>query len=97
MNITRLNIVIILTIVATLVPSASIYAQKRIVIDGLCYSLEEGTASVQASTEDKYAGEIVIPSFIQDVDGSTYKVTSIGSESFLKCDKLTSVSFPATL
>ena len=48
---------------------------------------------VTSSTDDKYSGNIRIPSEATYA-GRTRKVTSIGSEAFSYCTSLTSVSIP---
>ena len=61
-------------------------------IDGIYYILEVNTAGV-ASGEEKYSGEVVIPSSIT-VEGKEYTVTNIGGSAFSGCSSLTSVTIP---
>ena len=72
--------------------SASAYDVK---IDGLYYNLnsEGKTAEVTVNWNDRYSGEVVIPSSIT-VEGKEYTVKSIGNEAFYKCSGLTSVDIP---
>ena len=72
--------------------SASAYDVK---IDGIYYNLnsEGKTAEVTVNWNDRYSGEVVIPSSIT-VEGKEYTVTSIGNEAFYKCTGLTSVTIP---
>ena len=71
--------------------SASAYDVK---IDGICYNLNsEGKTAEVTSGEEKYSGEVVIPSSIT-VEEQEYTVTSIGYETFFSCSGLTSVTIP---
>ena len=72
--------------------SASAYDVK---IDGIYYNLnsEGKTAEVTKNWEDKYSGEVVIPSSIT-VEGQEYTVKSIGNAAFRDCSGLTSVDIP---
>ena len=61
-------------------------------IDGICYNLiSEGKTAEVTSGEEKYSGEVVIPSSITS-EGKKYTVTSIGKQAFLSCKGLTSVT-----
>ena len=64
-------------------------------IDGLYYNLnsEGKTAEVTVNWNDRYSGEVVIPSSIT-VEGKEYTVTSIGYRAFSDCSRLTSVTIP---
>ena len=72
--------------------SASAYDVK---IDGIYYNLisKGKTAEVTKNVKDKYAGEVVIPSYIT-VEGKKYPVTIIGYRAFSDCSRLTSVTIP---
>ena len=72
--------------------SASAYDVK---IDGIYYNLnsEGKTAEVTVNWNDRYSGEVVIPSSIT-VEGKEYTVKSIGNEAIYKCSGLTSVDIP---
>ena len=71
--------------------SASAYDVK---IDGICYNLiSEGKTAEVTSGEEKYSGEVVIPSSITS-EGKEYKVTSIGKSAFSSCSGLTSITIP---
>ena len=63
-------------------------------IDGIYYNLisKAKTAEV-TSGEEKYSGEVVIPSSIT-VEGKEYTVTFIGAYAFENCSGLTSVTIP---
>lgn len=52
--------------------------------------------SVGSSNSDKYSGDIVIPEEVTCM-GNTLKVTSIGSNAFLDCRNLTSVTMPNSI
>ena len=64
-------------------------------IDGIYYYLisEDKTAVVTENLEEKYSGEVVIPSSITS-EGQEYKVTIIGGGAFEGCNGLTSISIP---
>lgn len=68
--------------------------QRIIKVDGICYNTEENskTAEVTDGGYNYYKGEINIPSSII-YQGTTYKVTKIGKDSFRGCD-ITSVTIP---
>ena len=71
--------------------SASAYDVK---VDGICYNLNsEGKTAEVTSGEEKYSGEVVIPSSITS-EGKEYKVTSIGKSAFSLCSGLTSITIP---
>ena len=67
-------------------------------IDGIYYYLisEDKTAVVTENLEEKYSGEVVIPSSITS-EGQEYKVTIIGGGAFEGCNGLTSISIPNTV
>ena len=64
-------------------------------IDGIYYYLisEDKTAVVTENLEEKYSGEVVIPSSITS-EGQEYKVTSIGDYAFRFCSGLKSITIP---
>ena len=71
--------------------SASAYDVK---VDGICYNLNsEGKTAEVTSGEEKYSGEVVIPSSITS-EGKEYTVSSIGYDAFGFCSDLTSVTIP---
>ena len=71
--------------------SASAYDVK---IDGIYYNIiSEGKTAEVTSREDRYAGDVVIPSSIT-VEGQEYTVTSIGGAAFQACRGLTSITIP---
>ena len=67
-------------------------------IEGIYYYLisEDKTAVVTENLEEKYSGEVVIPSSITS-EGQEYKVTIIGGGAFEGCNGLTSISIPNTV
>ena len=67
---------------------------NTVTIDNITYYLNhnEKTAEVTSGT-DKYSGDVVIPATINS-NGTTFSVTSIGSEAFGGCHRLTSVNIP---
>ena len=63
-------------------------------IDGIYYNLiSKGKTAAVTSGEEKYSGEVVIPSSIT-VEGKEYTVTSIEKKAFYECKGLTSVTIP---
>ena len=72
--------------------SASAYDVK---IDGIYYNLnsEGKTAEVTVNWNDRYSGEVVIPSSITSEE-KKYTVTSIGEAAFSGCSGLTSITIP---
>ena len=85
---------LISVLLSWLIPSN---VSASVLVDGIYYELNTSakTAAV-ASNPDKYTGAIDIPAnFVYN--GSTYKVTSIGSCAFLGCSELTSISMPSSV
>lgn len=68
------------------------------IIDGIWYRLEMNNqeAIVVKSKEEKYSGDIVIPSSFF-FDGVTYFVTQIGEHAFEKCFKVRSITIPSSI
>lgn len=64
---------------------------QTVEIDGLFYKLGGDTAEVVQKTSGKYSGNIVIPGTVEH-DGTTYTVTSIGSNAFNNCEDVTGVT-----
>ena len=63
-------------------------------IDGIYYNLiSKGKTAEVTSGEEKYSGEVVIPSSITS-EGQEYKVTTIGERAFAHCSGLTSITIP---
>ena len=62
-------------------------------IDGIYYNIFYNETAEVTSGEEKYSGEVVIPSSIT-VEGKEYPVTSIGAYAFDSCSGLTSITIP---
>ncbi|MDY3741666.1 MAG: leucine-rich repeat domain-containing protein [Prevotella sp.] len=87
-------IVFLFSLILSVVFSTSALAYD-VEIDGIYYNLnsEDKTAEVTSKWDDKYSGEVIIPSSIT-VEGKEYTVTSIGKSAFDDCSGLTSVTIP---
>ena len=86
-------IVFLFSLILSVVFSTSALAYD-VKIDGIYYNLiSKGKTAEVTSGEEKYSGEVVIPSSIT-VEGKEYTVTSIGKDAFYKCSGLTSVTIP---
>lgn len=83
-------------VVMIIMTTSSAMAQdaKFEVIDGLRYLLFTGTktASLIASTKEKYSGNIVVPEKVKCSNGVEYNVASLGDYCFTDCEELTSMS-----
>lgn len=72
-------------------------AAKPVQIDDLYYYLVSGDKTAKVTYgQDKYTGDIVIPSSVT-YNGVVYSVTAIGYSAFSYCSELTSVEMPATV
>lgn len=84
-------------VVMIIMTTSSAMAQdaKFEVIDGLRYLLFTGTktASLIASTKEKYSGDIVVPEKVKSSNGVEYNVTSLGDYCFNGCSALKTVCF----
>ena len=72
---------------------------EEVQIDGLWYNLvskAEVAEVIMWKNDQKYTGDIVIPSVITYLDVE-YNVTLIGSSAFSSCNNLTSVSIPSSV
>ena len=83
-------IVFLFSLILSVVFSTSASAVK---IDGIYYNIFSDETAVVTYGEEKYSGDVVIPSSIT-VEGKEYTVTSIGDSAFYKCQDLTSVIIP---
>ena len=71
--------------------SASAYDVE---VDGIYYNLiPKGNAAEVTEGDNKYEGDITIPSSIK-VNDTEYSVTSIGNSAFYGCSGLTSITIP---
>ena len=82
----------LLLLVMILLPMVA--SADAVEINGIYYNLiPKGKAAEVTSNPNKYTGNIVIPETF-NYDNVTYSVTSIGSQAFLICKGLTSVTIP---
>ncbi|MBQ1800157.1 MAG: leucine-rich repeat protein, partial [Prevotella sp.] len=66
-------------------------------VDGIYYHISNnGTASVIASLQNSYGGNVVIPESLL-YQGEKYIVRGISEKSFYNCRYLTSVSIPSSI
>ena len=88
-------------VVMIIMTTSSAMAQdaKFEVIDGFRYLLFTGTktASLIASTKEKYSGDIVVPEKVKSSNGVEYNVTSLGDYCFSDCSSLTSITIPSSV
>ena len=61
--------------------------------DGINYTIGENNTASVASKNDKYVGDVVIPSKVT-INGIEYSVTSISNSAFSNCSGLISVTIP---
>ena len=67
---------------------------KEEVIDGIKYRLDEDNFTAEVTRKDEdYEGDIIIPEIVK-FNHVSYRVTSIGYEAFVDCEKLTSITIP---
>ena len=72
-------------------------AAAKCKIDGIYYSLTSSTKKAAVTYgQDKYSGDIVIPSTVT-LDDVEYSVTEILGKSFANCPDLTSVTIPVSV
>ena len=90
----------LILLVVMLVATSSSFAQAHFeTIDGLRYLIDETakTATLVASANEKYAGDIVVPEKITAKNEKEYPVTAFGENCFKGCGELKSVSIPSTV
>ena len=80
---------------ALLMLCATVATAHDFVVGGIYYNIlsEEDKTVEVTSGADNYTGSVVIPQSVT-YNGSTYSVTSIGSEAFYGCIWLTSITIP---
>ena len=93
------SFVVLVVMMIMTTSSAMAQGAKYEMIDGLRYLLEADTktASLIASTKEKYSGDIVVPEKVKSSDGVEYIVTSFGDNCFSICSGLTSITIPSTV
>ncbi|MBO4721201.1 MAG: leucine-rich repeat domain-containing protein [Prevotella sp.] len=76
----------------------AVHAAAKYEIDGIYYYLKYSTktAEVTYNNQNKYSGDIVIPSTVT-LDDVEYSVTAILGQVFAKCPDLTSVTIPSSV
>ena len=93
------SFVVLVVMMIMTTSSAMAQGAKYEMIDGLRYLLEADTktASLIASTKEKYSGDIVVPEKVKSSDGVEYFVTSLGDNCFSWCSGLTSITIPSSV
>ena len=84
--------VFLVSLILSVVFSTSALAYD-VEIDGIYYNIFYNETAEVTYGEEKYSGEVVIPSSIT-VEGQEYPVASIGESAFSGCKGLTSVTIP---
>ena len=82
--------------------SMATFAETK--INGVYYNLDGNKREAQvtynesapAASSSSYSGAVTIPQSVT-YDGKEYAVTAIGEEAFFFCEKLSSVSIPASV
>lgn len=74
----------------------SVAARGATKVNGIYYNFNGSEASVERNNQDKYSGDIVVPSYVT-YNKKTYTVTSVGWLAFYQCYELTSVTLPSTI
>lgn len=69
---------------------------KESLIGDIQYELDDNLTAIVCAKTDKYAGDIVIPTRVEQ-DGSTYTIDRIAQDAFRDCYDLTSVTLPKTI
>ena len=64
--------------------------------NGFYYNIINGNEATVVAGENQYSGDVIIPSTVY-YGGTTYSVTSIGSNAFSDCYELTKVVIPASV
>lgn len=80
-----------LLLLVALTVSICAKAQDDVKVDGICYILNENTATVTYNEDNPYSGSVVIPETIT-YNGKHYSVASIGLQAFEECFGLTSIT-----
>ena len=87
----------LLLILMMLLPLAM--SAQKVEIDGINYKLnfrEKSAMVISSNNNNRYAGDVIIPSSIND-SRYDYSVTKIVGSAFENCRELTSVSIPSTV
>lgn len=102
---------LIVTALLTACIAIGSFADERVVIDGLPYSLRTATYEAEPGTfqctlaspvesgyptGNEYSGKVTVPAFV-NYDGKKYAVTQIGTRAFYGQTALTQVELPSTL
>lgn len=71
---------------------------KKVVINGICYELDNSSNSAFVCSLDgvKYAGDIILP-FVVYYEDKKYLLVKINDRAFKECDALTSITIPYML
>lgn len=85
-------------LLACLVAGTLIASAYSFEVDGIYYNLSSGKATVtyRDNNYSSYSGDVVIPESVT-YNGNTYPVTAIGTNAFMNCNALTSVTIPNSI
>ncbi len=91
---------LLLLVAMLMVATSNAFAQASFeTIDGIRYLIDTDakTATVVASSGDKYSGDVVVPEKVKASDETEYPITAFGENAFKGCSSLTSITIPSSV